>query len=702
MKFALSAFVLMMAVSSGHASSQTPMARTVMLIEELATKIKHDGKMEQESFDNYACWCEATMKRKAADISAEKELIAETLILIKKLKGDIASHEAEIEQLKKDIAQNEAAVKEAQDIRNKEHEEYMTERTESEQCIGALEAAIKVLTGAGAKKTGFLETFHEAELLSVVAGVKRALSHKVVADAVSESDVEVLKRFVSKPSDFAAHQNSGMSAAQTGQNPFGDYAPQSTQIQGILKGMYDAFTAELEKENVDEAEKQKSFEEIFGTKMQELETLKATLLKQETDVAAKTKRLAESETLLDDTQEQMKADEAFFADTKEACQAKATEWSVRTRLRTEELQGMDTAIRILSSESATKTFENATSTFVQLAAVNRHTESAGARASAYTALKKLALKVNSRSVAEIAVEVKTGGHFDKVIVMIDSMIALLRKEEQDDISHRDRCQNSQNANKNEIEDLNHEIDKSEASLERMENTKKELEEEIAVLGSDINATKGDMAELLNFRNKEVAEFRQALKDDSDAIVLLKKAIVALSAYYKRNNLAMPELIQKQPEYSHDIDKAPETTFSSSESHKSETGGILAILEMLIEDCEKEIKEGRADDADAQEKYLKQNGALQETLDAQEESKAAAESKKADLEEKMNQYEKYKDEKTADKDAEEDAKKSLYTDCSWVKTHFDSRREKRKTEIQGLVDAKAFLAGVEAGKDPLPP
>jgi phage shock protein A len=317
-------------------------------------------------------------------------------------------------------------------------------------------------------------------------------------------------------------------------------------------------------------------------------------------------------------------------------------------------------------------------------------------------LKKLATQVSSRSVAKIAIEVKAGGHFDKVITMCDGMIALLRKEEQDDISHRDRCQNSENANKNEIADLNHDIDKTEASLERMENTKKDLEEEISRLESDIKSTKADMAELLDFRNKEVAEFRQALKDDSDAIVLLKKAIVALSEYYKRNKLPIPEFIQKEdPQYTHDEDKAPDLTFTGAESRKSETGGILAILEMLVEDLEKEMKEGRADDADAQDKYLKQNGALEETLASQEETLENLETEKADLEEKMRNYEKYKDGKTADKDAEEDTKSSLYTDCSWVKTHFESRREKRKTEIQGLVDAKAFLAGVAAGEDPLP-
>lgn len=239
-----------------YADGTTPMARTVLLIESLAKEITLDGKNEQASFDEYACWCEKTMQRKAADISAAKQLITETQVLIKKLKAEIASHEAEIAQLKKDVAQNQAAVKEATDVRTKENKEYQSERTESEQCIGALEAAIKVLTGAGAKKAGFLETLHEAQLLSVVAGVRTALKHEVVTKAVSDADIEVMKRFVSKPDDFVGHHGSVMSATQVGQNPFGDYAPQSTQIQGILKGMYDAFTAELEKDNAQEAESQ--------------------------------------------------------------------------------------------------------------------------------------------------------------------------------------------------------------------------------------------------------------------------------------------------------------------------------------------------------------------------------------------------------------------------------------------------------------
>merc|ERR1719240_703249 len=130
-----------------------------------------------------------------------------------------------------------------------------------------------------------------------------------------------------------------------------------------------------------------------------------------------------------------------------------------------------------------------------------------------------------------------GGHFDKVIVMIDDMIALLRKEEASDIVHRDICENSQNANKNELADIASQIDKVKAMLKRMGNTKKELQGEIKNLEADIAGTEKSLADLLKFRNTEEKQFKQALKDDTDAVALLSQAIGALSNFYSNNKIA---------------------------------------------------------------------------------------------------------------------------------------------------------------------
>merc|ERR1719281_1545077 len=103
----------------------------------------------------------------------------------------------------------------------------------------------------------------------------------------------------------------------------------------------------------------------MATKKQELATLEASLEKHTSDNAEKTKTLAESKQLRDDTMAQLDADEVFFKDTKKACQDRARDWAERSRLRTEELSGIATAISILGSPEAKETFEKADTTFLQ-------------------------------------------------------------------------------------------------------------------------------------------------------------------------------------------------------------------------------------------------------------------------------------------------------------------------------------------------
>merc|ERR1711985_177267 len=147
----------------------------------------------------------------------------------------------------------------------------------------------------------------------------------------------MVKSFVAKPEAYMAAHLAGMSATQVGQNPFGDYAPASTQIQGILKGMYDSFSANLETANAEEADKRKAYEELHATSLQEHATLTATLEAKTKEHADAEKSLADNKVLLQETEDQLAADEKFFDETKESCKAKAAEWAEQTRLRTEEL-----------------------------------------------------------------------------------------------------------------------------------------------------------------------------------------------------------------------------------------------------------------------------------------------------------------------------------------------------------------------------
>jgi len=688
--------------------------QVVSLIREIKARVEGDGRMAQKTYDKFACWCEKKLEEKAKAIDDAKKSIEELQALILKLSGDLGAHQAEIKQLQKDIAANIAAQAEASELREKESVAYEAEKSEAEQCLGALEAAIKVLSGAGAAKKGkFLETFQEAQLLGVVGGIRQVLRRAASLDIVSENDMEAVRRFVSNPQQFArpavtALQVDGSrglddyAALQLENNPFGDYAPQSTKIQGILKGMYDAFAADLEKANGEEAEKQKSFEALMATKQQELETLKAALAKETGDEAEKTKLKADSKGELDATKEQLKADEEYFEQTKATCREKAAVWSEITRLRTEELQSINVAISILSSPEAQKTFAAASTTLLQL--VTRHSHSStdvfdsSDGEDAYKRLRSLASRFDNLGLAQIAVMLKTGGHFDKVIVMIDKMIGLLRQEEKDDIEHRDRCQAGMAKNSNDNEDLLHDIEKSEESLKIMRDKEENMNKDLEALESEIDATKKSMDDRLDLRNEERKQFEQALKDDADAVALLDKAITALTDFYKNNKMPL-ELLQRtrEPEYTIDDDKAPEAPSLEGgyKSRHEEKHGIIAILSMLKEDFASEMKTGRAEDAEAQKKYEEDRKALQDVLDAQEQSKVELEKVLTDLQSKITELDKLLDMKGTEKGENEKMGKAIGNDCAWVETHFDSRREKRQKEIDGLMEAKNILAGAEA-------
>merc|ERR1719401_3319320 len=191
--------------------------------------------------------------------------------------------------------------------------------------------------------------------------MKEMLKNPFVMEHFSVSDIDAVRAFLERPNEYmSGHEGrAGTSEMQVAQNPFGDYAPRSTQIQGILKSMYDTFAKDMEKNNVDEANQQKAFEELMATKKREEATLRAELQKQETFLAEKTKQKADNLVELDDVKETLAADEKIFAETKAGCQEKASQWSSRTMLRTQELEGMAKAVQILTSDEAKNIFDQA-------------------------------------------------------------------------------------------------------------------------------------------------------------------------------------------------------------------------------------------------------------------------------------------------------------------------------------------------------
>merc|ERR550514_1795531 len=221
----------------------------------------------------------------------------------------------------------------------------------------------------------------ETDVLTVAAGVRSAIHlYAKNGNDVSGEDFSEVKSFLTSPGSFMATKVAPH---------LGTYNTQSTAIQGILSEMYDTFERDLESAIEEEGERQSAHDELMATKRKDQRILEATLIKKTTENGDDTKQHADDTQEREQTQKQLKEDEAFFETTKDSCKAKADEWAERSRLRTEELAGIGQAIDILTSDEAKAIFQNATTTFVQL---SESTESKDEpkRDAAYKLLKEAA------------------------------------------------------------------------------------------------------------------------------------------------------------------------------------------------------------------------------------------------------------------------------------------------------------------------
>merc|ERR1711957_565059 len=147
---------------------------------------------------------------------------------------------------------------------------------------------------------------------------------------------------------------------------------------------------------------------------------------------------------------------------------------------------------------------------------------------------------------------------------------------------------------------------------------------------------------------------------------------------------MGGLVQaKQDKKKDDPDEAPEVTFQSGEygGDKDASGGIIAILTMIKEDTEKEVNE-----------------AMKVVFEAQQTSKYETERQVAELEWDVEDEEDFKAAKEKDLEAEDEVKEAIDEDCGWILEDFDKRRTARKLEMEGLVEAKNYLMGVNSADE----
>jgi len=440
---------------------------------------------------------------------------------------------------------------------------------------------------------------------------------------------------------------------------------------------------------------------------------------------------------LEDTQEALAADKKFEKELKEGCDTKTAEWEQVKKTRTEELLALSETIKVLNDDDALelfkKTLPSASSSLIQL-----KTSESAERAKALHTVRAAAQRVKGPALDLIALALsgkKVG--FDKIVKMIDEMVVNLKKEQEGDDSKKEYC----NAHIDESEDkkkaLEHSISDSEAAISEMEGSIAKLEEELEALDAGIRALDKSVAEATEQRKEDNADYKDLIKSNSLAKEVLGWAKNRLNKFYnpklykpapKRElssedrivenmggevpteapggiagtgiGAAFVQVRKHSQLRSSSISSGraapppPPETFKAYAKKGEEGNGVVAMIDLLVKDLDKEMSEAEVMEKDAQADYEKmlEDASTKRATDSKSMSQKTT--AKADTEEALQAEKEKKSSTTQDLMAVTKYMSSLHGECDWLLQYFDARKAARTSESEALVNAKAVLSGAD--------
>merc|ERR1719191_1150733 len=659
--------------------------------------------MEEDLFETYVCWYKTVMKAKEASNAAATDRIESLEAYIADIEAGRIEFTSERTDLEAAIKKLHVELEEAEDMREKEHEDYLAAKDEMEKAIAALEKAVETIDEAT-----FVQE-HKGSMLSIRRSVSKFEGEQhAEASMALQRAVEMGKRYLSKgDAEF-------LERVLTGEVPEVDwkklnrkatfkmkYKARSGKIQKILADMLQTFKDNLADATAKEKESKATFDKLMASKGDELEGAQTALTDMTKENGLRGMAVEDAQQEVEDLKAQIEADEGYIKDTEEAYQAALKAYKERKKLRKAEIASINKAISILHSDDARdtfkKSFESQGYLLLQKSAVSALRQQASA------VVRKAGTAAKDPRLASLAMQVllQQGGHFDKVIAAIDKMVEKLREEEAMDLKNKEQCEEDRLEKTKEARELSLVIDDATEEIARQRAKIEELKAQIEEKEAEIKKLEEDLATATKQREDEKMAYEASKADDEAAAELIKQAQDALKSFYEDNGLV---LTQRQPP-TVEAGKAPpppppimDQPYGGS---KGESQGIQAILQMILEDVEKDIAKADAEEKKSIEEFEKMK---KDTEAAIEVASKAIEDYKGEIADSEEEIEKQITEKTKAKDtldAVMEEIKVMEPGCDFIAVNVDVRLKNRQLEIDGLLKAKAILEGAAFGKAPDP-
>merc|ERR1719210_2414162 len=432
---------------------------------------------------------------------------------------------------------------------------------------------------------------------------------------------------------------------------------------------------------------------------------------------------------LEDTAEGLAQDQKFAADLKKNCGNREDIHEKEKQMRATEVVALADTIKILNDDDALELFKKTLpSASMSLVQVQDSSEALRKRASEALASSRSRMRPGHHRNIDFVLLALRGRKvgFEKVVKLVDSLVVTLNNEQKDDDDKKAYCEAQLDSADDKKKALERSISDTSTVIEETKESLATLAEEIAALKAGIVALDKAVADATEQRKAESAEFQELVSSNTAAGELILFAKNRLQKFYNpRLYKAAPkrELSVEDRIYENEGGDVPtvapggiantgitalvQTSSKSREApapppevaaaykKKSEgSAGVMAMMDLLVQDLDKETTEAKTEEANAKDAYQKM---MSESAAKRTEDSKALTDKGAAQAELGSALQRSEADKKADTRELMGVMKyisNLKSECDWLLQYFDVRKQARADEVDSLQRAKAVLSGAD--------
>jgi len=635
------------------ATKVSPVAKVIELLDELTGKVKGDLAAEETMMEEYTKWCDSESNEKEDAITSHKRTIGDLEAEIADATARVSELGTEVEELAGKISDAEGELKEATGIREQEKAAFTESETELVDTVDGLERALVVLKRG---QTSFLQARDQDEMDKLTMSLGKIIE----ASWVNKKDKAAVQALLQSKSAEADEDLSLQPQAKTS-----EYESHGSGILDTLSDMKEKAESTLSDARTAEMKAAHEYEMLKQSLETQMSTMKKRMSEATTEKSGLEEAKSSAEEELASTKKTLADDEKYLEELTQSCSMKAKEWATRQK---------DAAGELAAIAKAKEVLESGVKVFLQVSSKTQSKdEESGAKRDRVIAILS---KMNDRSYlfTQLKSEARTGGPFDKVKGLIESMITRLEKEAAEEADTKAFCDKETSESKAKQAELTAKSDKSQVRIEKATATIAELKQQIKTLQEQMAEMDAAQAEATSLRNKEHEEYLKATKDYKDSAEAVANAIAVLQDYYSSGSFVQAK---EEPELG-----GAKTDIAST---------IMSMLEVAESDFTSLLAEAEASEKEAQTSYdkLVEQNTITKTANTQEVKgkEAGVKSEEAAL---LNYKEDF-----ATTGKELDAVLSyldkLKPQCETKVMTYAERVAKREAEIEGLKEALEILS-----------